>query len=628
MDKILYRFATFDQKSVDVDSRTATLAFSSENPVKRKFGNEILSHRSEDVDLSFLASGNAPLLFEHDAERQIGVIETATIDIDKKGRALVRFSKNPLANEVFNDVVDGIRRNVSVGYSITDVRTEKVNDEVNAFVKWSPKEISIVSIPADSKTGIGRSETQISADLNINTNQESVEDSTVIESSQQTEARKAQQEPAEMPPEMTERSQDNQVENSSKETTMDQNIETLRAEVRKDELTRINTINALCKRHGLETLAEDLIRSEKGLDEVRGIVLDELAKSPKVNAQAQTLGLSDNEVRSFSIARAINAVISGDTSEAGFEMEASRAAAKAMGKPVSNKSIFVPMDVLTRAASDSAITATTATGFVATEHRPGNFLDALFAQTVASRLGVQFWQGLVGDLEVPKFTSQGQAYWVGEGNDVNLSEPGQGSVVMSPKTVGSLLEYTRRMQMQSAPVIEQILRAHLQKVLAGAIDKAIFAAGGSGAPVGLTGATSGVTFLTNPSGAFVYADLKAAVKAVKNANALTDNSKWALSVNVADSLETTEKDSNTAGIYLRGDDGRVAGYEAVDSTNVGEHLIFGDFSNVAVGQWGGIELAVDTSQLFASGGSLIRALADVDVGILRPEGFSGYKTIA
>lgn len=407
-----------------------------------------------------------------------------------------------------------------------------------------------------------------------------------------------------------------------------QEIQTIRAEVRKSELERINAINTLCKRHGLEAQAEDLIRSEKGLDEVRAIVLDELANKPAVKAQAQTLGLTDNEVRSFSIARAINAVISGDTSEAGFEMEASRAAAKAMGKPVSNKSIFVPMDVLTRAASASAITATAATGFVATEHRPGNFLDALFAQTVANRLGVQFWQGLVGDLEVPKFTSQGQSYWVGEGVDVTLSEPGQGSVVMSPKTVGSLLEYTRRMQLQSAPVIEQILRAHLQKVLAGAIDKAIFAAGGSGAPIGLTGATSGVTFLTNPVGAFDYADLKAAVKAVKNSNALTDNSKWALSVNVADSLETTVKDSNTAGIYLRGDDGRVAGYEAVDSTAVGENLIFGDFSNVAVGQWGGIELAVDTSQLFASGGSLIRALADVDVGILRPEGFSGYKTIA
>lgn len=407
-----------------------------------------------------------------------------------------------------------------------------------------------------------------------------------------------------------------------------QEIQIIRAEVRKTELERINTINALCKRHGLETLADDLIRSEKGLDEVRGIVLDELAKTPKVNAQAQTLGLTDNEVRSFSIARAINAVISGDTSEAGFEMEASRAAAKAMGKAVSNKSIFVPMDVLVRAASASAITTTSASGFVATEHRPGNFLDALFAQTVASRLGVQFMQGLVGDLELPRLTSQGQAYWVGEGADVTLSEPGQGNVLMSPKTVGSLLEYTRRMQQQSAPVIEQILRAHLQKVIAQAIDKAIFAAGGSGAPIGLTGATSGVTFLTNPVSDFAYADLKAAVKAVKNANALTDNAMWAMSVNVADALETTVKDTNTAGIYLRGDDGRVAGYGSIDSTNVGEHLIFGDFTNVAVGQWGGIELAVDTSQLFASGGSLIRALADVDVGILRPEAFSGYKAIA
>jgi len=101
----LYRVFGFNKKEISEDKRTVNLAFSSEEPYDRSFGTEILSHNPEDVDFSFIASGKAPLLLNHDLEKQIGVIEEAKIsDADKVGRAVVRFGKSKLADEVFRDV--------------------------------------------------------------------------------------------------------------------------------------------------------------------------------------------------------------------------------------------------------------------------------------------------------------------------------------------------------------------------------------------------------------------------------------------------------------------------------------------------------------------------------------------
>ena len=81
------RFAVFQRESVDVEKRTVEVAFSSEEPVRRWFGDEVLSHAQGAVDLSRLNGGGA-VLFNHDWDDQIGVIERAWIDADKRGRAL------------------------------------------------------------------------------------------------------------------------------------------------------------------------------------------------------------------------------------------------------------------------------------------------------------------------------------------------------------------------------------------------------------------------------------------------------------------------------------------------------------------------------------------------------------
>lgn len=162
-DRAEMQMRAFDmngEKVIDEETRTVRVGVSSEQPVKRDFGMEVMDHRAGSMNLEFLNSGRAPLLLDHDMERQIGVVESVELDEDaRRLRAVVRFGKGAMASEVFTDVVDGIRQNISVGYRI-DSRVEQEDDPEDYYrVSTTPMEISIVSIPADqsSLVGVGRS---------------------------------------------------------------------------------------------------------------------------------------------------------------------------------------------------------------------------------------------------------------------------------------------------------------------------------------------------------------------------------------------------------------------------------------------------------------------------------------
>jgi len=113
--EMVQRAIGMQDTAIDTESRTVRVGVSSEEPVKRSFGLEVIDHRTESMNLEFLNSGRAPLLMDHDMERQIGVVESVELDENaRRLRAIVRFGRGELASEVFNDVVDGIRQNISV----------------------------------------------------------------------------------------------------------------------------------------------------------------------------------------------------------------------------------------------------------------------------------------------------------------------------------------------------------------------------------------------------------------------------------------------------------------------------------------------------------------------------------
>jgi HK97 family phage major capsid protein len=148
-----------DRAAVDVEARTAEIAWASELPYERWWGIEILDMGSKSVRMGRLRN-KAALLLGHDPEKQIGVIESARLDKDRKGRAVVRFSKGALGEEILQDVSDGIRGKVSVGYRIHDLVLESKSEDISTYrvTDWEPFELSIVSVPADDAVGVGRSD--------------------------------------------------------------------------------------------------------------------------------------------------------------------------------------------------------------------------------------------------------------------------------------------------------------------------------------------------------------------------------------------------------------------------------------------------------------------------------------
>jgi hypothetical protein len=157
------RSASLVRSSLDHENRTIELAFSSEEPIERPWGVEILGHGTDEVDLGWLNTGRAPVLVSHDPDDHVGVVARAVIGSDRKGRAVVRFGSSARADEVFRDVRDGVRVNVSVGYEILSLDiVEKGSGKPDTYraTRWRPVELSLVSIPADMTVGVGRSSDQ------------------------------------------------------------------------------------------------------------------------------------------------------------------------------------------------------------------------------------------------------------------------------------------------------------------------------------------------------------------------------------------------------------------------------------------------------------------------------------
>lgn len=141
------------------NGKSLDMAFSSEEPYDRGGYIEILDHSDTAVRMDRLNSG-AALLVNHTESDQVGVVESARIDPDRIGRAVVRFGQSPRAQEIHQDVIDGIRPNVSVGYIVHFAQQAGADENGTPIIQvtdWEPIELTIAAIPADSTVGFGRS---------------------------------------------------------------------------------------------------------------------------------------------------------------------------------------------------------------------------------------------------------------------------------------------------------------------------------------------------------------------------------------------------------------------------------------------------------------------------------------
>ena len=564
----------------EVEDRTYEFPFSSEHPVARYFGNEVLSHDASAADLSRLNDG-APLLFNHDVDRVIGVVEAARID-DKarRGYARVRFSKNEFAQEILADVKDGILRNVSFGYSIDKMEERGGGDYV--ATAWSPYEISMVSIPADKTVGIGRS--LLLTDT----------------------AAPAAPTPEPLP--------------NMESATPD--LAVVRAEAAEAERSRISSINSLCTKHGMADLGQQLVESGRSIDEARAAVLDKInTYQEPVTMSVADIGMSEKESRSFSFLRAINYLANptdrAARESAAFEIEASDAAAAKLGRQ--SRGITIPQDVLRRDLSVG--TASAGGNLVATDLDAGSFIDLLRNASALDQAGATVLTGLVGNVAIPRQSGAATAYWVAESGAPTESQQTVDQVSLTPRTVAAFTDYSRRLMLQSSIDVENMVRNDLARVLALKIDVAgLYGTGNSSEPLGLK-LTTGVGTEDFAAGTPTFAEVVALESDVAGANALTGNPVYLMNAAMRGALKTKAKDTGSGLFVMEGD--LVNGYRGILSNQVASgDLWFGNFADLIIGYFSGLDLMVDPYTHSTSGTVRVVAMQDCDIAVRHPESFS------
>lgn len=588
--------------NVDAEARTAELSFSSETEYTRFPGFvEVLSHEESAIDLTRL-NGGANLLFNHDMDKVVGVVENARIGEDRKGRAVVRFGKSDFANQIWKDVQDGILRNVSVGYRINEMKLSRTRDDgADVYVanKWEPHEISIVSVPADHTVGIGRGLSD------------------------------AQTNPPPPPPSIPQK------------ITIMKDTTTPAADPLVAERERVRSILAIAKEfkniEKAEDVAHEFASQGRSVDEFRSHLLGEVQKrNQKVVEASKPIGLSEREIQQFSFVKLLRSMSKpGDATlreQAAFEIEACEAAASKSDRSV--RGIAIPVEVMHAPLyRGDVISIASGPGYtgtggktVATQLAP-SFIEMLRKKTLAMQLATQLG-GLVGNLDIVRQTAGTTGYWIGEDAAAQTEDVDFDLVSLRAKTVASKSEITRKMLMQSSIDVEAMVRADLAKGLAETIDAAFFYGAGTGAePKGIKNQTGVNTFDWAAANAPTFAEIVRAETEIANDNASTDGAAYVLNTALKGYLKTTKKFATSGSDATLWEPGNsLNGYNALVSNQIAAgDLFYGDWSQAIVGLWGSLELTVDPFSHSDKGRLRIVAMQDVDTVVRHAESFCYIK---
>jgi HK97 family phage major capsid protein len=634
--------------TIDVTTRTVPLAFSSEAPYERWFGIEILDHAPGSCDLSRLADGRHPLLLNHDTEDQIGVIDTAQIDTDKVGRAVVRFGRGQLANEIFQDVQDGIRSLVSVGYMIDELEADDGegedrqlrrfswaefearqkelhgenfatraakseaadSDPVFRVTKWTPFEISIVSIPADTSVGVGRAAATGVA------------------------AAPSQVEPA------TPAVQPEPIVIIERKAIMAEENQGLQAEQKR--VADLLALSETYTKYGADKLVGEYIKSGKTVSEFQNAIMDKITTKHS-NTNDINIGMNSDETREYSLARAIHAAANKDWKNAGLELAASEAVSKRTG--MSPEGFFVPAEIANRIQAQRAqrafdvATAGNAGNLVQTSVLGGEFVDVLRNALVLNKMGIRILGGLTSNIAIPRKSAASVLQNATELATFTDTNPTTTQISLSPKRVGGTIPYSKQALIQSSLDVDAMLYADLSAGLAVMIDN--FGINGTGTapqPRGLINQAGIGAVVGGTNGAQVtWSHLVGLESACANANAEPDElAGYIINTKTRGWAKTQPKVGTTFPNFLWDNGAQpLNGYRAGVTNNmvsngtkgtaagVTSSLAFSsDWSNLLLALFGGLDIVVDPYTLASSGQYRLTANQFIDFAVRNPACFA------
>jgi len=648
-------------RSFKISARAATdgvveMAISSEAPYERWFGIEILSHDASAVDLTRLADNAHPLLLNHSTSDQIGVLMDPTIGADKMLRCSAKFSRSAGAQEILQDVQDGIRQLVSVGYFVDEiVELEPAPDpELADYVasgsraykfkrtlsgdafaaemrtrhgehfergcqaaardgtdapdtylvtRWTPFEASIVPIPADVTVGIGRS-------AGVET----------------VPALAAPAAPAATPsPQII----------IVKETKMD-NPKTP-AEL---ELERRDGIAALAEQYAKYLHPSDgpnAVRNGKSVEQFKDFIISKI-ESRHTDASQIAIGLTPKEIKRYSFGKALAAAITGDWREAGFERECSEAMGKILGRGA--EGFYLPPEAFQR--DFNVGTGSEAGNLVPTMLRTDLFTDVLRNALVMPSLGARILTGLTANVDLPRKSvtaTIGSATEIGSASETN---PNIQKATLSPKRLSAYVEVSKQAILQSAMALEAMIRDDLLQATAVVLEnQCINGTGTAPQMTGLrywtgVGTTTGGTAGAAPAWSHIV-DLESACA---NSNAEPDMlSGYLVNTKTRGKLKQTQFATNLPFIWQNGPQ-PLNGYRAAVSNNVPSNLtkgssttvcsaaIFGsDWSMATIGLFGAPDITVDPYTKADTGQVKITLNQFADFAVRQPAAFSKIEDL-
>ena len=610
------RTMLFTREAVNEDG-SIDISFSSEtDQVQRWFGIEILSHEPGAMDMTRAALG-LPFLDNHECDDLLGRVENIRIGVDRKGRGTVRFSSSPEAQQIRQDMIDGIRPDISVGYLRMEEKTQVGQGgapDIVTVTRWMPYEISSATIPADITVGAGRTATLDTVEV-IPTHPAAPAGTTRKESLMTPEEIAAAQKAAE-------------------------ELQRSQALLARNERTEALQLQQIATRAGLGQMASELLGSEKSLADVRGLILAEVAKREAQPLAAPNLDLTTKEAKQYSYARAILASAcrqEGTPYARGFEDEVSDTISKDLPSGYQNRGgVFVPLSL--RAGLDSG--ASTAGAELKFTQYGGELIELLRNFAAVIGMGARVLPGLQGPVTFPKQTGAGTAYWLAEngGSDATASALALGTVSLAQKTLQATTSFSRQLLTQSVLAVEPMVREDLAAIHALAIDKAaIHGTGASNQPTGIYRTASvGATAMGGVKPTF--GKLQDMITAVAVANALNKKLGWLCTPGLAGALaQTLVASAAGSDMIWKGkyDDGMVNGYKAiatnqvsalmnvlVDTGGSSHGMLFGNWDDLLIGMWGALEIITDPYALKKQGMIEVTSFQLCDVQIRHAASFS------
>ena len=539
-----------------------------ETPVLRQDGNEeILVMHPTNIELH---TKDLPLLENHDQDKQIGIVENIRF-VGKKLMAKIRFANDEYSQMLKADVDDKIRQNLSIGYRILDYFYENGKKMVN---KFSIHEVSLVPIPADPNSGIGRNSDLSYSVRNI------------------------------------------QFKKGNEMTTRKE---------RKD----VAEIVALGNQHNMSVDAQQFIENGNSLSQFRKHILDNISNDeplPVMEAPMINKGTSEQ----YSISNAIRGCV--DSKYRGFEHEVSQDFQRKQDLK-NEHGIIIPTEAV---LGQRTMTVGNLGGNVSSISDAAKLIPFVQRQGVYSSIGLTEFNGFSSDVKIPRGTSVATASFLSLDGSTDITEgtPTMDSVNFSPTSLACFTEVSHKLVLQSSVDMDNYLRNLMSESIANKLDLAVIhGSGSSNQPTGMLN-TTGINTETYSS-AIAYADLANALSTLASDGIPLNAISWVVNPAEFATLQVKDKGTDTGQFLLETESnpndinqvGTMLGYPCYvsDSVPAGEVLLCrGQHS--ALGFFGGLELDVNPFQDFQKGSIGIRAIQDFDFQVLNANSICKVST--